>query len=185
MTHLVVCDLRWCRLALGTCTYAVEPKVLKWLTEGVQPCQDSKGVWWGRAEVGEELWTSTNVIVASPQNVRGRCASCSMAMIPSSSVWLKHSATPFCWGVTGVVLCLKIPEDAVNASNSLEVYSPPLSSCSVLMVLPVWFSTNALYCLNVSSAFSQSGYPTKSKSLSFWSKPEIQGQNIELVWYIS
>jgi hypothetical protein len=71
----------------------------------------------------------------------------SMEMMPSSIVLL---ATPFCWGLFLTVCCLWMPWSMQNTSNSLDMYSLPLSSHKEPILQPVTFSAHALNAAKVS-----------------------------------
>jgi len=86
--------------------------------------------------------------MALPQMEGGKPDSWSIEMMPSSIVLLALSATPFCWGLFRTVCCLWMPWSVQNASNSLDMYSPPLSSRKEPILWPVTFSAQALNCLN-------------------------------------
>src|ERR1700676_4831969 len=50
------------------------------------------------------------------------------------------------------VCCLSIPCSSMNASHSLDMYSPPLSSLRALRAFPVCFSAQDLNCLKAENA---------------------------------
>jgi hypothetical protein len=74
----------------------------------------------------------------------GQVLVCIMALVAPMMDRYFCSATPFCCGLYGTVNSLLIPTSLQKPSNSLEVYSPPLSNLKTLIYFPVWFSTRAL-----------------------------------------
>src|SRR5262245_8631823 len=101
------------------------------------------------AEVGHLFKTYTSPIRHSNQNWGCRPDSARMAVIISPNFLLSL-------GLFLVVCCLSIPCSRQNSSNSLDIYSPPLSSLIVLILQSNRFSTNALNTLkapNVSAFF--------------------------------
>ena len=83
----------------------------------------------------------------------GSLASCSIAVIPSSSVRFVHSDIPFCCGVAMVVCSCIMPFFVKCLSHLCPMYSPPLSSRNRLILVPSWFLTRASkarYTLNAS-----------------------------------
>ena len=57
-------------------------------------------------------------------------AECHIASSFFTIVLLKHSAWPFCWGVSGEENCCSMPDWCMNAENSFIHNSPPWSKCS-------------------------------------------------------
>ena len=134
--------------SFGICMYTGKPNILRWITSSFSHEKYSSGVMLSSTRWGVQFYTYTIVIVSSAQRCIGRSWSCSIAFAASMMVRFFHSATPFCWGLYGVLNPLLIPDYLQNSLNSSKVNSPPLSHHRFLIFLYVQFSTKDLYSLN-------------------------------------
>jgi hypothetical protein len=84
------------------------------------------------------------VLDASAHKCMGKSWSWIIALVASTIDLFFLSATPFYWGLLGVVKSLLIPASLQKSLSSFEVYSPPLSDLKILIFLQERFSTKAL-----------------------------------------
>ena len=135
--------------SFGIYMYTGQPNILRWMTFGFS--LEKLSSWF---LLSSNLWgvlfhTYTIVLAASAQRWIGRSWSCGIAFDASIIVRFFHFATPFCWGLYGVLNSLLIPDSLQSSLNSSKVNSPSLYDHRVLIFLSVWFSTKALYSLNL------------------------------------
>src|SRR5258707_10740592 len=97
---------------------------------------------------------------ASNQYPSGSLASLSIMHAFSSNVLFRHSATPLCCGVFGVVILWWVPLSFRDDSNCLPVYSPPPSVLITLSFCPVCSSSRASSSLKFWSTSDFSHSPT-------------------------
>ena len=105
---------------------------------------------------GLQFYTYTAVPQASAQRYIWSPWSCIIALAAETIVRFFLSTTPFCCGLQGTVNSLLIPALPQKSTKPPEMYSPPLSEWSTLILLSVWFSTSALNSLNLSNTSSDS-----------------------------
>ena len=118
---------------------------------GFFQCQSWYGISPSIDLVGHLFQTWMKAERHSPQKILGRPDWLSMVVIRSVIVLFARSATPFCCGRFRTVCCCSIPHCAVNALNSFEKYSPPLSSRRSFICLSSRFSAWALKFLKACS----------------------------------
>ena len=115
---------------------------------GIEPPILSIGVWFYRCLRPPHQ----RGIPASAHSLYGKFAPWSSDQVFSASVQFILSANPLDWGVCHIAFSCDIPFLIKNSWNSSFTYLPPPSVCRVLICLPIWFSAQALYCLNASKA---------------------------------
>ena len=81
------------------------------------------------------------VLIASAQKPDDSALACSMVRAHSTMVWLLHSLSLFCSGVSGVEVSCSILYSLRNYRNAVLIYSPLLSLYSCLIFKLVSSST--------------------------------------------
>ena len=140
------------RCVLWMCAYAVVPKGYVLIIDGGRLYISSYGVLFPVAFDVIRLLMYIAVRAASPQRYAGAFASNSIALRRPRIVLLSLSEMPVCWGVCGVVNCCSVPRSCRYFSNSLFLYSPPLSLRIVSGHRPVIFFMRFAYVFQQSSA---------------------------------
>ena len=96
-------------------------KGMRWLTYGFLPKNTSSYVLFSSTLCGVRFCTYTAILAASSHRGMGISWSWSIALATSVIVLFFLSATPFCYGLYGVVNSLLIPESLHNSLNSFEL----------------------------------------------------------------
>ena len=125
------------------------PNILIWLTYGFSLEKYSSKVFSPSTQWGVRFSTYTIVVASFSQRCIGRSWSCIIVFAASMMVLFFRSTTPFFWGLYGVLNSLLISDSPQSSLNSSDVNYPPLFERRILIFLSVWFSTKALYSLNL------------------------------------
>ena len=139
--------------SFGIWIYIGQPNILRWLTSGFFPVNISSGVLNPRALWDILFYTYTTFLAASTHRCIGISSSYIIVFTTSMIVlfFLQHHSVEDCreWLVPSwFQLHYK------KVSNTFEVYSPPLSVLSVLILLFEWFSIRTLNSLNFPNSAS-------------------------------
>lgn len=96
-------------------------------------------------------------MTASPQKDLSKPELLKIHLTLSSKVWFILSASPFCCGVLGTVLCLTIPFSLQKLLNSSDKYSKPISVLRYFRFFPVTFSVSRTFEMH--QTWSSNIYP--------------------------
>ena len=139
-------------LLSGTWTWEMYPKILKWLTEGLNPLQASSGVLLLTISARLLFKICTVQFTASSQKFFEICFSDSMLRTIFMILWFFLSATLFYWGVYAAVNCLWMSFSSHKCVKFCDVNSPIQSVWRLFMNAPVSFSTLVLWDLKITIA---------------------------------
>ena len=122
----------------GPWTQTVDPHSKAVERLGLNPVAASSGVFPGTDSVKVWFLSQQTCLTASPHRKWGRLLACKMAWMCSISVWLSHSATLFCWGVSCTVSLCIVPAALRCLMNTLPIYSLPQSLWRTLIWALWW-----------------------------------------------
>lgn len=130
--------------ALGTSLWKIEPKTLKWFTNGFLPLHTCSRTFSLVSLFGHLFNTYAAIVTTSPYNQFGMLFCFNMDLVISNMLLFLLSYKSLYLGVYEVVTSWSIPWFIQNSSNTLEVYFPPPSILRTLIFFSFWFSTSIL-----------------------------------------